>query len=1260
LPRSPLFDIYDPFGDLARQAQQGIFPGGDEELDPLGVAPLGTRKLQLADLMPEEEKSSLLHNLATAGGSGLAGLGWILDTPGAMVRGGLSGGPMKALSALWDTTDERVDGRELLRQYGMVGEDDTWGNFAGGLASEVFLDPLTYASLGLNQFLGKGAKTAAGAVAQKAGLLEDFGVYARNTLGKGEREAMREATARSLLESIPQGSARDAAMRDFLAAGGKDELLDQPLARMNRVSVPGFTTDATDFYGKSVGDWAAKTGDALGEGLMTNPYTGRVARGLQAAFDPNVLGFVDRDKQLDAQTIMAARRQRGRADRLDLAGLQYDANKELRAAGSTLNDSDLSDAMRLVFEGGDAPENFRDYLDLPAVKTLMDYVGGYRAEAVNQAERLGLPLKEFQSRTGGDWFPRQQLGFDKPQMPQWPEGTVPPERLKKQYSQGSRPVTFDDNLARGRDEAYDVMGQSDTLNRMSTDAELQQALRGAKNEDVRGILERWFQDNIAPRRSDPTNWHVDPASGEWSPADDFIEGVDGNIVPSRASGPSHDLYGWMDAMDDEGNYLYEAPQLPADHPLSRQARALREQMQRQTAAGETARYVSVDGKTVRPGNDELAQQLAEVLAQVPEAQREAWRDTMHTKLADFVRGMDPQHAETGLPIFGQNTFNELARYVVGRGRNEVNAQEMLKILKRQVENTPANAVTGGVNYAPADALKALGLTGDTAPEVLRKTLGVDSLDNVSFNKKYIDEWAKTLERGKTPPELSDLAQSYDNFTKRFKALALLWPSRYSRDAYSGSFSAATKGGYSPSDWWTGTQINRGEYSDLLRKIKDLPRYKDLPTDEAKLRQFLVEQGAEGLGTSTANDELLSGAGNASLRGMYPGATAPDTESLVDRGRRATWREWLNPFSISTASGNTNPILEAGDRAAQFTDSGNRYGSYLTFIRKGHAPNEAARLANLTQVDYRPEAFTDFERDVMKRAFPFYSYTKGITPLIADELVNNPAGLTGMSMRALNRGGQATEQNFTPEHMRKKASIPLPNEFPLLGLPADSPLRRSLSNIDFFYSAPVNLITPGTGNSLLDKLGSSAKSSLLNVLGQSNPLIKGPLEMLTNRQFYSGREMSDLYSMLEQPLSGFGLGPLGRVAEQVISNAPGGSRVLGLTRQLMDDRMPLAQRLPKVGFNTMTGFSLEDIDVERTKQQAARQMLNKMLESTPGVRTYENVTVPEDVLRTMPEEQRKMYLLYKIVQSEAAKRARDKKKAELALDPLQVLGVTNQF
>jgi hypothetical protein len=1202
--------------------------------------------------MPEEERRGMLNDLAAAGSSGLAGLGWLLDTPGAVVRGTLSGGPVKGLSALWETSADRVDGRELLRQYGLARNEDNWGNFAGGLTAEMLLDPLTYFSLGLNQFIGKGAKTAAGRVAEKAGLLDDFGVYARNTLGKGEREALREATARSLLESIPEGTARDAAMREFRGAGGTDEILDQPLARMNRVSIPGMTADATDFYGKRVGDWSARMGDQLGEGLMTNPYTGRVARELQRAFDPSVMGFVERDKQLDAQTIMAARKAREKTDRLTLSTLQYDAQKALRDAGSTLNDSDLSEAMRIVAEGGATHSSLAPYLELPAVDKLMGHVTAYRDGAIQQAKQLGLPLEEFMSRTGGGWFPRQQMRFDKPRAPEWPEGTIPPDKRVAPYSRGSRPITFDDNLSRGRDEAYDVMGQSETLNRMSLDADLQARLRAAKNEDVRGILEEWWQANGTPPRSSAAPaefWEGSPLMREAG-FDDTPPSMaymsEGQVMASKASGPSNDLYGWMDAIDEEGNHIHQAPALPAGHPINRQLEALNSQLD------------VIRNSTDNPAQKAVIQkQIDKLTAQIPDAQRDAWRNTLHTRLADFVRNMDPQHAETNIPVFGQNSFNELARYVLGRGRTEVNAQEMLKILQREAQNTAADAVTGGVNYTPSEALKVLGLTGETAEEVLQKTLGVDSLDNISFNKKYIDDWSQKVGRAQLPPEVSSAAQAYDNFTKSFKTLALLWPSRYSRDAYSGMFSAATKGGFNLSDWWTGTQIGRGNYDGLARKIRDLPRYKDLATDEEKVRQFLIEAGAQGLGISTANDELLAGAGQASLRGMYPGAVAQDTEKLRDRFARATLSDYY-PFALPGSSGNRNPILEAGDRAAQFTDAGNRFGSYLTFIRKGHSPSDAARLANLTQVDYRPEAFTDFERDVLKRfAFPFYSYTKGITPLIADEVVNNPAGLTGKSLRAITRASQPSEDNFTPEHMRKKASIPLPAS--LDGLPEGSPLRRYLTNLDVFYAGPVNLVSTGAGNSILDRLGSAAKGTLLNVLGQSNPLIKGPLEVLTNRQFYSGREMSDLYSMFEQPLAPYGLGQLGRIGEQVISNAPGGSRLLGVTRQLLDDRIPnFVDRLPKVFFNAGTGLSLEDIDQQRTRQQAARQMLNQMLQTTPGVRTYENVTVPEDALRTMPEEQRKQYLLYKIIQAEAAKRARDRKKQEAGLDPLQVLGVLN--
>jgi hypothetical protein len=475
-----------------------------------------------------------------------------------------------------------------------------------------------------------------------------------------------------------------------------------------------------------------------------------------------------------------------------------------------------------------------------------------------------------------------------------------------------------------------------------------------------------------------------------------------------------------------------------------------------------------------------------------------------------------------------------------------------------------------------------------------------------------------------------------------------------------------KGAFDPRDWWTGTQLRRGDYSALPGKLRGAPGYTDITvggvtrpmTDEEIIRKFLTDAGGQGLGTSIASDELLSGAAGSQLKGMYPGAAPPTWSSLARRVYQPnrTWREAArdyNPFALRSGSGNRNPLLELGDRAAETTDAGNRYGVYLNQIRKGASPEEAMRIANLTQVNYGADAFTNFERDVLKRVMPFYSYSRGIMPLITDQLVNKPAGLMGQSIRAINRAGDPTEESFVPEYLRQSAAIPVVPGLPLVGLDPDSNLKRFLTNIDLPYESVINLLTPGTGNTVTEKVGNTLQKTAMNLLGQTNPLIKGPLEMATNRQFFSGRQLSDLYSVFEQTL-----GAPGRTLEQIAVNAPGGSRLVGTYRQLVDDRLTPSEKLSKFAVNALTGLKFQDVDQERTRQLAARDMLNQLLQTTPGVRTYENVTVPEDVLRAMPREQQQMYLLYKIIQSEAAKRAREKKKANL--DPLQMLGVVQQF
>lgn len=1205
---SPLYDIYDPYGTLRQQAQFGLLPQPDEEMDPLGLVPLGPRKPTLSDLMPEEEKKGWLKTLASMGASGLSGLGWILDTPGSMVRGTLSGGLGKGLSALWETTDERVDGRELARQYGLADKRDGWLNYAGGLATEIALDPLTYASFGLNAVLGKGAKTAAGKAAQAAGLLDDFDLYAKNVKGMGTRQAMREATARELLTNkFATDAARDEAMQRFLAnAKGEGDLLDAPLAKMNRVTIPGVYDGAADFYGKAVGDTVAKYADELGVQAATNPLTGPAVRGLQAAFDPAVLGMTDYDRQWEARGITAARKAREKADRRTLIELQMDAENALRSQGSSLQD--FSPDIRDFFENGQNDmyrPNRPQLADLPEVQKLFGYFEGYRDQAVRDAQALGIPLEEFNSRAGVGFFPRQQAPFDVQMKPQWPAGVIPNDRAAKPYTQGVRAAALTDNAGRGRREYTDVLGGTATLNEMSLDADLQAALRGADNAQAREILAKWWADR----------------------------------------GNDEDLYSWIDAVDDDGVRVFKVPELPATHPIAIEQAKLREQIAKATLGGEEALV------------ETLERQAAELSEQAAQFAPEVHRDSLYTELADLMRSLDPQHAQRQLPLFGQNSFNEMARYVTGRGRVETNANELLDLLKKQAQPQARDAVTGGVNYDAYETLKKLGFTAETAPEVLARRLGVpvESLADISFPKKFVDDWARVVDKGRMPPELNAITNAYDNFTKSFKTLALLWPSRYTRDAYSGAVAAATKGAFSPFDWMEGTRIRTGDYSRLPDKLRHLPDYQGL-TDEQIVRKFLTDAGAEGLGTSTVADELTQGVSGAQVRELYPGMARPNWGEVRDKFANAQLvRGWnpLNsdwsPFAVRGSSGNRNPLLDLGDRLAETTDAGNRYGTYLNQIRKGKAPSEAARIADLTQVNYRDA--TDIERNILKRAVPFYSYSRGILPLIADQLIEQPAGLMGISTRAINRAGVGSEDSFTPEYLRQSASVPVPTGIPGISLDADSNLKRFLTNIDLPWESVINLITPGTGNTLTDKIGSGLRKTAMNLLGQTNPLVKGPLEAATNRQFYSGRQLSDLYSMLEQSL-----GTPGRGLEQLLVNMPGGSRLLGTIRQATDERLPIGDRLSKLALNTFTGLKFQDVDEERTKRLAARDMLNQLLETTPGVRTFENIDIPPDVLARMPEEQKRMFLLYRIIQSESAKRARDRKKQAMALDPLQVLGV----
>lgn len=122
-----------------------------------------------------DEEDGMLAKLAKS--VVLPPLTWLsqtMDKPGRAVRGLLDGSPSELLNLipLSDTLgitdpEKSVSGRDLLRHYGMVGEEDNLGNFLGGLGAEILLDPVNWVTLGTGSSL-----TALGRTAKLAGTIE--------------------------------------------------------------------------------------------------------------------------------------------------------------------------------------------------------------------------------------------------------------------------------------------------------------------------------------------------------------------------------------------------------------------------------------------------------------------------------------------------------------------------------------------------------------------------------------------------------------------------------------------------------------------------------------------------------------------------------------------------------------------------------------------------------------------------------------------------------------------------------------------------------------------------------------------------------------------------------------------------------------------------------------------------------------------------------------------------------------------------------
>lgn len=545
--------------------------------------------------------------------------------------------------------------------------------------------------------------------------------------------------------------------------------------------------------------------------------------------------------------------------------------------------------------------------------------------------------------------------------------------------------------------------------------------------------------------------------------------------------------------------------------------------------------------------------------------------------------------------------------------------------------------TGGEGVPLVQVLKKAhfaGPQGQLTSEIVQKMAGklgysgvpgqeLSFLNKINVPEDIAADVTRMIDGFSAPEGLRPALDTFDWFTQTFKlGVTTPWPSFHTRNMATGLWQNLVGGALDVRSYSDAYKLLRG---DVVESALEHPLVKKAGiTDPAQASNFLRDNFYQFnvAGQSFTNE--ITGrfvppsenfAGNIlgepgaelSLMGIKDAAVEGAQAGAAQGGNRIS----------SLLKGAVGGAVGYGKHAGDLVESLNRAAGFLALTKQGFDPSIAAAKIRALHVDFGN--LSSFERGVMRRLVPFYSWSKGMIPEVLTELAQRPGGLTGQ-VAQLSGSIRDGEDAFLPEHLQGGLGLPL-------GETSEDGTQRFLTNLDL---PPESVFEPlHTGPNGLNQTG-------LDMLSMLNPLIKAPLEMATGKQFFTGRDIRDLHSNTGIP-----------IADELIMNSPF-ARVLSTgnqVAQLVEGRKdPLT-----FGLNTLTGARVSDVDLPKHRSIAARELIEDSLRGEEGVGFFEHMSLKPGALEQLSPEDQQMFLLYRQLSNRAQKEARDRKKAQ----PLQI-------
>ena len=305
----------------------------------------------------------------------------------------------------------------------------------------------------------------------------------------------------------------------------------------------------------------------------------------------------------------------------------------------------------------------------------------------------------------------------------------------------------------------------------------------------------------------------------------------------------------------------------------------------------------------------------------------------------------------------------------------------------------------------------------------------------------------------TDPDVKGLLKAYDMITNAFKAgVTIFFPAFHFRNAYSNVAQAFTDIGIealNPKSYAEAASILAGYHTGLKKTLSRQGR------EIVETGVFKTKSGLE-----YSFDEIRV---MLKQHGIY----VDGNDMLEYAGKK---RSRLGQ-KITKVPRTVGGVIENESRTQLF----------LTHLRRGLSPEDAAERVNKVLFDYR-DGMTNFERTYMRRAFPFYLWTSRNFALQLNVLRTTP-GRAANIIKPIRGRHQENEEMTSWEAGALKMRLDGDGRTVRMITGVDVPIR----NLDLLWQGGL-------------------KKSIRGIMGMVNPLVKAPIEVATGTNLFLGRPL----------------------------------------------------------------------------------------------------------------------------------------------------------